>query len=165
MSENADTKKKAEESPFIRAMAEMQTASDRAVAIVGCALIEEELKAAIITRFTHKGDIAKAIFEPNSALNTYEARVSLGFLLGVFNGDLKDALIGVSKIRNKFAHLPEIGSFNEAALHNPIKNVKEADMRRAENPALYAQQYKNEEKRETFVRVINSIILYFVLYA
>jgi DNA-binding MltR family transcriptional regulator len=86
--------------------AELLHGTDRATALVGCALIDAEITEALTSIFVHrrKEDLEQLITSPNSPLSTLSAKIKIMFALGVVNEKVFDSLNTIREIRNIFAH-------------------------------------------------------------
>lgn len=83
---------------------EMHTGSDRVAAILGSALVENELLHLLETRFWDEGD-RKALFHNGGApLRTFSSRILIAKAVGLVSATMADELNRVREIRNMFAH-------------------------------------------------------------
>lgn len=82
--------------------------SDRVVGIVGGAILEDALKAAMISRFRdaagHKTDINEKLFRVGGPLGFFVPKIDLGYQLYMFDKPVRNAMYGIAEIRNLFAH-------------------------------------------------------------
>jgi hypothetical protein len=82
--------------------------SDRIVAIVGGTILDNSLASALRFRLrvAAKGDtdIADKLFKISGALGNLGPKIDLGYLLYMFDKPVRNALYGLSEIRNFFAH-------------------------------------------------------------
>jgi hypothetical protein len=85
--------------------------SNRAVAVVWPAIVENRLTDALRAYMRPDDVVAKELFRPEGALGTFGQKIRLAYMLGLYEKDLKDDLIYLSKIRNAFAHRVDISSF------------------------------------------------------
>ena len=83
-------------------------AADRAVAIVGAALLEHGLKIIILSEFIELDDDTETreLFdlENGGQLGTLGARIRMSYAMGLIGSTARDDLNLVNKIRNGFAH-------------------------------------------------------------
>jgi hypothetical protein len=83
---------------------EIEDQTDRGVAIIGAAWIEETMSAAIES-FLHSDSKAwDRLFVGNGPLSTFSAKIDLCSLLGMISGPIKSDLHIIREIRNEFAH-------------------------------------------------------------
>lgn len=83
--------------------------SDRVVAIVAGAFVEERLRFALEYRLREgakrDGSTPKSkMFELNGPLGSFAAKIDMGFLLYMYGEPTLDTLHAICKIRNRFAH-------------------------------------------------------------
>lgn len=91
----------------VEVLKELETQSDRAVGIVGPALVDARLRYALELIFVKNLPKAslKDIFEgPRSPLGSYWGRIQVAHALGVIGDLTKRDLEVIGTIRNKFAH-------------------------------------------------------------
>ncbi|OWY27324.1 hypothetical protein [Herbaspirillum robiniae] len=83
---------------------EIEEQTDRGVAIVGAAWIEEAMTTAMES-FLHADSKAwSRLFGSNGPLSTFSAKIDLCSLLGLISGTIKSDLHIIREIRNEFAH-------------------------------------------------------------
>ncbi len=83
---------------------EIEDQTDRGVAIVGAAWIEESMSAAMES-FLHSDPKSwDRLFFANGPLSTFSAKIDLCSLLGMINRTIKSDLHIIRDIRNEFAH-------------------------------------------------------------
>jgi hypothetical protein len=155
-------------SPFMRAMHEAHAGSDRASIIVGCALLDEALRRAIESRVWHETATLNAVFESEGgAFATFEAKWQIAFLLGIFGKDSRDDLRALGSLRNKFAHRPEIDSFDHPELGSQILSLKLAKRTHRKNDifgrANPERIKRDATKRERVIFVMDRLMYYFAL--
>lgn len=85
-------------------MKEIMEGSDRVVAIVGGALVEEVL-ARLLREFLRQDEkVLDQAFGFSKPIGTFSAKVDLGYLLGVYGKEVHQDLHCLRRIRNEFAH-------------------------------------------------------------
>ena len=89
---------------FMALVEEMNGESDRAVAIVGAAWIEEALSDALTSFLQAHDDSHKRLFKGNAPLGTFSSKIDLSRLLGIVSDAIWADLHRVRDIRNEFAH-------------------------------------------------------------
>lgn len=101
---------------------EMHNGSDRVAAILGSALVENELMHLLETKFWDDGD-RNALFNSKGApLQTFASRILMAKALGLISAKMAGELNRVRSIRNTFAHAllsidfahPEVAAYCEA---------------------------------------------------
>lgn len=85
--------------------------SDRALAIVLSAILEDRLTS--IIRFLMRRDttIANELFKPTGPLGPFGTKIRLAYMLRIIEHTMYNDMFIVSKIRNKFAHDLSVDSF------------------------------------------------------
>lgn len=86
---------------------ELHNASDRTLAIIGSALVENYLTDAIKRRLRQHANAANQLFQPTGAVGAFRSKVCLGFLMGIYEESIFDDLNRVATMRNDFAHKAE----------------------------------------------------------
>jgi hypothetical protein len=99
--------------------------SDRVLAIVGGAILEDGLQNAIKSRLrppksgvtggsssrggtTPRPDIRDRLFRSDGPLGSFAPKIDLGYLLYMFDEQTRNAMHGIVRIRNLFAHQLDI---------------------------------------------------------
>lgn len=88
----------------IQAIGEIEHGSDRVVAIVGGAMVEQRLEISLKSRLRPHDYTQGQLFKPSAALGPFKNKIDLGFLLYMYEKPVWLALTAISVIRNKFAH-------------------------------------------------------------
>jgi DNA-binding MltR family transcriptional regulator len=83
---------------------EMNGESDRAVAIVGAAWVEEALSDSIVSFLRAHEDSHRRLFKGNAPLGTFSSKIDLSRLLGIVSNAIWADLHRIRDIRNEFAH-------------------------------------------------------------
>ncbi len=109
------------------AIADMLSGSDRAVAILGAALVDAQLRASLLRKFGGKPYVEKAL-EGREFLSSFSARITAARMLGLFSDRLAGDLAIVRKIRNDFAHEPWAISFSTPSIADRCKNLTVPDL-------------------------------------
>lgn len=81
--------------------------SDRIVAVVGAAILEDSLRSALVDRMRAKDgktDINEKLFRVGGPLGNFAPKIDLGYQLWMFEKPYRNAMYGISEIRNMFAH-------------------------------------------------------------
>jgi hypothetical protein len=82
--------------------------SDRVLAVVGGAVIDDSLDKALRLRLraavAQETDIAEKLFKVGRPLGNLGPKIDLAYLLYMFEKPVRNALYGLSEIRNFFAH-------------------------------------------------------------
>jgi hypothetical protein len=83
---------------------EMSGESDRAVAIVGAAWVEEALSDSIASFLQPHDDSHRRLFKGNAPLGTFSSKIDLSRVLGIVSDIIWADLHRIRDIRNEFAH-------------------------------------------------------------
>lgn len=83
---------------------EMNGESDRAVAIVGAAWVEEALFTALDSFLQSHAESSKRLFNGNGPLATFSAKIDLARLLGMVSDAIRSDMHAIREVRNEFAH-------------------------------------------------------------
>jgi DNA-binding MltR family transcriptional regulator len=98
--------------------------TDRSKAIVLAAIVENHLTAAIKFAFRKDEKIWNELFQPSGPVGDFGIKIRLAYMAGIIADErLKNDLITVAKIRNKFAHDLSVKSFNEPPVSQWIKGM------------------------------------------
>jgi DNA-binding MltR family transcriptional regulator len=82
---------------------EMMAETDRGAAIIAFSFVDEHLEQSIRSQFVPLSKSkTKALF--SGPLATFEAKVQIGYALGLFSDKILSDLSLIAQIRNKFAH-------------------------------------------------------------
>ncbi len=142
-------------------LAEMNDASDRTVAIVSAAFVDNNLALAIMARFRHLSIAEqKHIFENRGVLSDFAGKIDLGYVLGIYESLVRDDLDNIRRIRNKFAHDLEVRAFDHAevaALCEKLHAPKRLDTAAAPTPA------KQRTRREMYSDTVDHLVTRFSL--
>jgi hypothetical protein len=105
--------------------------SNRAVAVVWPAIVENRLTDALRAYMRPDEKIANELFRPEGALGTFAQKIKLGYMLGLYQEDLKDDLVLLAKIRNAFAHRVDITAFEVSPVRDWMDNMTTLKVHRA----------------------------------
>lgn len=95
------------------AIAEIEKVPDRSTAVIGGAFVEAALQEALVDHLHKDKSITKELFHPNNALGAFQTKIRLCKLTGIYGDPAFKDLIRMCRIRNEFAHRPEISSFDD----------------------------------------------------
>ena len=93
-------------------ISELQHVSDRTVAVIGSALVENYLTDAIKRRLRKHPNAVNQLLQPDGAVGSFRSKVCLGFLIRIYEESIFDDLNRVAKMRNDFAHKAEPLTFD-----------------------------------------------------
>jgi hypothetical protein len=146
--------------------------SNRAVAVVWPAIVENRLTDALMAYMRPDEGVAKELFRPEGALGTFGQKIKLGYMLGLYEQDLKEDLVLLSKIRNAFAHRVDINDFETSPIRDYMDQMNTLKIHRSllqsmkrENPtdgtrrtALFVLSSELMDYRNSFHLCIRFII-------
>src|SRR5262249_16886715 len=78
--------------------------SERGMAVVGGALLEEAVDRTLRERLNNDTDVIKNLLEQDRPLGNIAPQIDLFYLLGAFDDRTRRALKGLTRVRNFFAH-------------------------------------------------------------
>ncbi|MBX3516017.1 MAG: hypothetical protein KF815_03645 [Rhodospirillales bacterium] len=81
-----------------------RSGSQRVMAIVGGALLDDALRRTLAERLRNDKDITNKLLKVNGALGNTGPKIDLLYQLYAFEKPIKDALCGLTEVRNYFAH-------------------------------------------------------------
>jgi hypothetical protein len=116
-----------ESGEIVEVLEEMHAASDRALAIVGAALVDDQLSRALIEFLHPHKSITEELFAHSGALGSFGTRAKLGLLIGLYGEMVYSDFKFVIKIRNEFAHSMSGNSFDRAPISDWCKNLRLAE--------------------------------------
>ncbi len=102
---------------------ELSKDSDRGAAIVGSAIVEDQLGANLQDFLHHAPTMADRFLFNNGPVATFSAKIDLGLLVGFYSAAVHAELTTIRKIRNKFAHSLEVKGFGDQQISDWAKNL------------------------------------------
>jgi len=100
---------------------ELEKESNRGCALVAAAYLENEVAALLNQFFVEMSKSArKELFDFNGPVGTFSAKIKLAYALGLISAEVRNALDLVRGVRNKFAHLQDAVSFEDAVVAQQI---------------------------------------------
>jgi len=109
---------------FHELMGELNTASDRAVGILGGGLVEMSLTEALLAHLHRNEKVTDELFNTTGALGAFATKIHLGFLTGIYGAGGHKELLIIKDIRNRFAHSLEIKDFKTQQIQAWAMNLK-----------------------------------------
>jgi len=138
---------------------ELKTQSDRGVAVVAAAMLEELLELVILARLIEIPSKRKeSLFDKmNAPLSSLSAKIEIAFALGTINESARRAMHLVREVRNKFAHRLEPLTFH----HPEVVALLGGD------DAMPSVKAMNKPTKEQFLDTIQAlaVVLYGTLAA
>jgi len=156
------------------AFQEINAGTDRTCAVVGAALIEEELEKAIRKRLgeleqlyrddedvkntDYMAEVSKAL-KVNSFIGSLDPKIKVAYFLGIVGKEGKENLSTIASIRNKFAHLHPVRHFDDERLRQIFKGLTLHRKRYRLPLSGFPGQFvpplpDNASRKERFMRVV-----------
>lgn len=107
-----------------KALRELHSESDRAVALVGGAVVEQCLHDALLVHLHKDKRLTDRLFHPSSALGSFAIKIDLGYLVGLYGDGARSELNLIRKIRNEFAHNLEVQTFAAEPVSSWVNGLK-----------------------------------------
>lgn len=104
-------------------LAEIKKQTDRGAALIANAYLEERLTDAIKARLVRDETLENNLFKGSGPLASLSARINMGFLLGIYEEDIRRFLHTLRNIRNAFAHRPEPMNFETQKIKDLCSNI------------------------------------------
>ncbi len=102
---------------------EISKQTDRGAALIATAYLEGRLSGAIKARLVRDATIESRFFKGQGPLASLSAKIDMGYLLGVYEQDVRRFLRTVKDIRNAFAHRPEPMDFKSQKIKDLCSNI------------------------------------------
>lgn len=100
---------------------ELKIQTDRGVALIAAAVLDELLEMLLTARLLEVGrDHHDALFGRGKPLDSFSAKIELGFQLGIYTNATRTQLEMIRAVRNKFAHSIEPLTFSNPEVANEI---------------------------------------------
>jgi hypothetical protein len=107
----------------------LKETSDRAIAVIGGAVIESYLTEALRIYLHKKPTVTKDLFSITGALGNFAPKCDLAFLVGLVGEDAYSDLKTISKIRNAFAHKLDVKDFQSEKIRTLARNLRLPEIR------------------------------------
>jgi DNA-binding MltR family transcriptional regulator len=153
-----------------RIVEELDSESDRAVAIVGVALLDEKLRQALEALFDpglSTRDRADLFEGPVAPLGTYAAKTRTARALGFFQDDFQDDLQLLGRIRNRFAHDLSVRSFEDpkiSGLCERLRGYKTQRMARDGTGTPLVQWKSAKDARSAFIATVQVAVYLLMIF-
>lgn len=114
--------------------------NDRSLAIVGAALIDEQLEELLTSFFIEQPKITESLLSPTGPLGAFGVRNQLAYALGLIDKPTFRDIRLIQRIRNQFAHVSADIDFLDDRLQGLVSGL--------EIPQWVEIQWKGEPKDE-----------------
>lgn len=142
-------------------MAASSVHQPRVIAIVFAAYIEDYLVRLIKTRMpglVGSPETERKLFGSSGHLSTNAANIELAYALGLFDTTVKNELITVARIRNRFAHNVSVNTFEHHEIDTLCKKLTAADVTLKEFPMQSANAKKFFSSAATLAMMLNNML-------
>jgi DNA-binding MltR family transcriptional regulator len=121
-------------------LSEIDTHNHRASAVLGGAFVEDALESAIQKRFIVLGKTkTDKLFDYPGPLSSFDAKIRVGYAIGLYGQIIHNDLDVIRHIRNAFAHAKKPISFDTQEVINELQKSKYLQWRDAnQNSDAYA---------------------------
>ncbi|MCI0495849.1 MltR family transcriptional regulator [candidate division KSB1 bacterium] len=97
--------------------------SDRGCALFAAAYLDVSLSDLLYVSLVADKSIEKDLFEGTAPLSNFSSRIKFAYYLGLISRSCRRDLDNIRRIRNDFAHNPEIISFDTQSICDRCKNL------------------------------------------
>lgn len=112
----------ATQTEWLDVIKELESESDRAVALIGAAHLDTALESLLKASFAGGDTVENKLFNsPNAPLGTFSSRIAMAYGLGHIGPKCFKTLEAIREIRNAFAHHRRIMKFEDPAVREWIK--------------------------------------------
>ena len=109
-----------------RFIQDLQQETDRGVALVGAAFLDDAVRALIRAALIKESETADRLFEYPRPLATFDARIDVAYCMGLIGKAMYQDLGLIRDIRNRFAHQHHPASFEEIELPQLCEQLQAA---------------------------------------
>lgn len=135
-------------STFLR---ELQTESDRGLALVGASVIEDKLGSTVRSFFADCKAVPKLLDDANAPLGTFSSQISACLALGLIDQFEYDEITLIRKVRNEFAHGLHGTTFKSESIAGLCSSLK--------SPLPEGADYPTTDPRFRFVNAVVSLVI------
>jgi DNA-binding MltR family transcriptional regulator len=111
--------------------------SDRGCGLFATAYIDKALSDLLFVSLVSAKEIERDLFEGTAPLGSFSARIKMGYYLGLISSSCRRDLDILRKIRNDFAHDPDIMSFEEPAVAQRCRSLRFSYHAEDKSPRLH----------------------------
>ena len=105
------------------AFSEIESGSDRSVAIVCSAYVEDQLTAALKSKMEDDEVVLREMFRSSGPLGSFSAKINIGYLFRLYEKEVKRELDTIKEIRNSFAHIAKTRTFDSQRIRDLANNL------------------------------------------
>jgi len=107
-----------------RFLGQLAHESERAAVVMGGALVDESLEAALVKLLLPSKSKRDELFDPDQPIGSFRAKTRLAHRLGLVDDKFCSALDMLRRIRNDFAHSSESKTLNDAEHSDRVRQLK-----------------------------------------
>jgi len=124
--------------------------SGRAVGLLAAALLDKNLSEAIALSLADNKGVLDSLLKESGPLGTFRARIDMAFALGLLPEAMHRELHLVRKIRNEFAHHPDIVDFSAEHIKDRCAELL--------GPRRYDPNFAAQDARHSYLHAISFAI-------
>ena len=104
--------------------------TDRSSALIGCAMVDGALLAALNSRFVTmpEEDFEAIFFKADAPLGTFSARIKIAYGVGIYGKKVRDILDAIRRVRNVFAHSVRPLQFSQTLIEPELKRLMQTNL-------------------------------------
>jgi DNA-binding MltR family transcriptional regulator len=122
----------------------LQARTHAEVAIVGAAMIEEQLLRALLTKMRRLSrDMHKRLFDGYGPLSSFSGKIDVAYALHIITKEIYDDLTTIRRLRNKFAHSTSSVNFDSVEIRALFKQFRAFDDATTDYQAYYLIKLKD----------------------
>lgn len=108
--------------------------SDRGCALMAAAYLDAELEKTLRQNLVDNKKVQNLVFSNNGPLASFSGKIDLAYLLGLIPSDARHDLHHLRKIRNHFAHNPQVIRFSDSSISDRCRELKLVNPNCTEDP-------------------------------
>jgi DNA-binding MltR family transcriptional regulator len=156
-----------------KALEQLGRSSDRAIAIIAAAIMEEHITEAIKRRWQDAPAVIRRMLQTEGPLGNFGPKIDLVFLMGLISPEGHRDMTLIKKVRNKFAHYLDVDDFNTPVIKGWCFDLKhfenfvltDAEMAGApKGRKLFGQAGMDERLRTAKGRYITAVQFYSLIF-
>lgn len=121
----------------------LQECTHAGVAIVGAAIIEEQILRALLTKMRPLSrEMDKGLFDGYGPLSSFSGKIDMAYALQIITKETYNDLTTIRRLRNKFAHSMSLLNFNSVEIRALFKQFSAFDDATRDYQAYYLLKLK-----------------------
>lgn len=158
-----------EDPSYTKVIAEIESQTDRAAALIASSLLEDRLLKLIKSSAVGHIAIENKMFKGSGPLASFSAKIDLGFILGLFDAEVHKRQHTIREIRNEFAHNIQPVQFTSQRVVDLCANLapSQTTLERSKHPKIASDPYIQKilkpttSPREQFMNAIKLLLFSF----